>query len=132
MSFSNIAQATAEDCAIVANLKTANSTLTKKVTLYSNHLSTKDEDNVALQTAMKNLQGEIKNLKAKVSTLKRSGQSGGASATKHKRLIPDPKWKREVQAHHPTWWSTPYFWSHGVGGNQYQNLIARIQATRPR
>ena len=51
--------------------------------LYANRLSTKEADNVALQTVMKNLQGEVKKLEAKVATFKRSGHSGDANATKH-------------------------------------------------
>ena len=64
VSFSNLAQATAEDRAAVINLVTANSTLTEQVVLYSNRLSTKEVDNMTLHTAVRNLQGKLKNLKA--------------------------------------------------------------------
>ena len=52
IEFSNLAQATAEDCATVINLTMANSTLNEQVEMYANRLSTKEVDNVALQTAM--------------------------------------------------------------------------------
>ena len=67
-----------EDHAAVTNLTAANSTLTMRVALYSNCLSTKEAENLALQTATKKLQGEVKNLKAEVATLNRSGHSGSA------------------------------------------------------
>ena len=57
MLFSNLAQAIAEGCAVVNNLTTYNNILTEKVTLYTNHLSTKEANNMELQTFMKNLQG---------------------------------------------------------------------------
>ena len=40
--FANLAQATADNCASVTNLTTANRTLTEQVELYTNRLSTKD------------------------------------------------------------------------------------------
>ena len=86
--FANLSQATAENCAAVTNLKPANSTLTEQVVLYVNRLSTKEADNMALQNAMRNLQGELNNLKAEVASLKNSGHSGGAGAAKNKRGIP--------------------------------------------
>ena len=52
MALANLAQATAEDCATVINLTMANSTLNEQVEIYANRLSTKEVDNVALQTAM--------------------------------------------------------------------------------
>ena len=57
MVFANLTQATAEDQAAVTNLTMANSTLTEKVALYVNRLSTKEANKVALQTAIKNLEG---------------------------------------------------------------------------
>ena len=63
---------------------------------------------MALQTVIKNLQGEINNLKAEISNLKKSGHSGGASATNKYSMIMVPKWEREGQSHHLTWWSTTY------------------------
>ena len=60
MAFSNLEQATAEDCAAVTNLITVNNTLTEQVVLYKNRLSTKEAYNMSLQTAMRNLQGELK------------------------------------------------------------------------
>ena len=103
MAFANLAQSTAEDRATITNLKTVNSTLPEQVVRYANRLSTKEADNVLLQKAMKNLQGEVKKLKAEVTTLKGSGHNDGTSATKHNRGRPEPKWKRELQDHHPTW-----------------------------
>ena len=79
--FTNMAQAMTDYRAAVTNLTTANSTLTEQVALYANHFSTKEADNVALQTATKNLQGEVKNLNAEVSNLKRSGHFFGSGAT---------------------------------------------------
>ena len=58
VSFSNLAQATAEDRAAVTNLVTANITLTEQVVLYSNRLSTKEVDNMTLHTAVRNLQAQ--------------------------------------------------------------------------
>ena len=78
--FANTAQASAEDCAAVTNLVTENSTYSDEVALYTNYLSTKKANNKALQTAVRNLQGEINNLWEEVVTLKRSGPSGGAGA----------------------------------------------------
>ena len=84
-----------------------NSTLTEQVTLYTNRLSTKDVDNVVLQTLMKNLQGEVNKLKAKIVTLKRAGHSDTTGAANKDRGRPEPKWKREVKTHYPTWCNTP-------------------------
>ena len=64
VTFSILAQATAEDCSTVANLTTANSNLTEQVDLYLNRLYIKYSDIMALQMSMRNLQGELKNLKA--------------------------------------------------------------------
>ena len=90
------------------NLTTANITLTKQVVLYTNRLSTKEADNVALQTAIKNLQVKVKNLKAEVANLKKSGHSRAAGAANKGNGRMTPRWKREGQAHHPTWWITTY------------------------
>ena len=62
--FVNMEKATEEDCATATNLTIANLTLSKQVVLYAKRLSTKKADNMALQTATKNLQGEVKNIKA--------------------------------------------------------------------
>ena len=67
--FANLVQATAEDRTAVTNLTTANRILTEQVALYDNRLSTKETDNMALQTATRNLQGVLKNLKAEVARL---------------------------------------------------------------
>ena len=75
----------AEDRTAVTNLTTDNSTFPKQVTLYTNHLPTKEMDNETLYTAVKSLQGDFKNVKAEVSTLKRSYHSAGAGAAKNKR-----------------------------------------------
>ena len=69
MAFSNLLQATAENCATINNLKTVNSTLTEQVAMYANSLSTKEADNVSLKTAMNNLHGEV-NLQGEVKNLK--------------------------------------------------------------
>ena len=57
MAFLNLAQETAEDCTAVTNLTTENSTLSDQVALYANHLSTKEEENGALQTVIKTYRG---------------------------------------------------------------------------
>ena len=44
-----------EDRSAVTNLTMANITLTEQVALYDNCLSTKEADNMELQTSMKNL-----------------------------------------------------------------------------
>ena len=106
-TFANLTQATADYVSAVTNMTMANSTLTEQVTLYTNRLSTKDVDNVVLQTLMKNLQGEVNKLKAKVVTLKRAGHSDTTGAANKDRGRPEPKWKREVKTHYPTWCNTP-------------------------
>ena len=58
MDFDNLAQSTAEDRSAFTNLTTANATIVEQVPLYANCLSTKEADNVALQTAMKKSKGE--------------------------------------------------------------------------
>ena len=60
MAFDNMTQAMEEDLASITNLKTENRKLTDQVALYANWLSTKETDNVALQTEMKKLHGEVK------------------------------------------------------------------------
>ena len=65
--------------------------------------------------AMRNLQGELKNLKAKMYNLKKSGHSSAARAAYKDNGIMVPRWKKEGHSHHPTWWSTTYFWNHGAG-----------------
>ena len=107
MAFANMAQATAEDCTAVTNLMAANSILAKQVVLYTNRLSTRYADNVALQTVMKILNGYDKNFKAKAATLKRSVHYSGAGATNKDGIIPETNCDIEGQAHHPTWCSTP-------------------------
>ena len=101
----------------MTNLATANSTLTEQVSLYSNRLYTKEADNMALQTAIKNLQGQVKNLKAWVANLKKSGNSGVAGAADKDNSRMTPRWKRERQSHHSTWSSTTYCWIHGAVGH---------------
>ena len=63
--------------------------------LYTNRLSTKEADNMALQTATKKLQDEVKNLKAEVASLKKSGHSGGGAAAKKDNSRMTPRWKRK-------------------------------------
>ena len=108
MVFDNMKQATSEDRDTVTNLSKRNSTLNKQVKLYINRLSTKEADNMALQTAIKNLQGEVKNLESKVANLKKSGHSGvdGAANKDNGRMT--PMWKQEGQSHKPAVWSTTY------------------------
>ena len=55
MLFANLTQATTEDHAAVTNMTTEYSTLTEQVDMYVSCLYTKKSDNMALQTAMKNL-----------------------------------------------------------------------------
>ena len=62
--------------------------------LYTNRLSTKEADNV-LQTAMRNLQREIRNLKAEVVSLNKSDHSDGAGAANKDNSRFLPNWKRE-------------------------------------
>ena len=51
--FAILEQATAEDCATVTKLMTANITLSFRVALYNNCLSTKEADNMALKKGKK-------------------------------------------------------------------------------
>ena len=53
--FANLAQTMAGDHVFVTNLTTAKITLTEQVVMYNNRLSTKEDDNVALHTTIKNL-----------------------------------------------------------------------------
>ena len=76
--------------------------------LYANRLSTKESDNVELQTAIKNLQEEVKNPKAKVANLKREFHYVGTGAANKDNGKIALGWKLEGQAYHPTWWSTTY------------------------
>ena len=94
MAFTNMAQATAEDRAAVTKLTTANSTITEQVALYAKCLSTKGGDNLALQTAIKNLEGEVKNLKAEVANLNKSGHSSGANSANKDNGRMTPRWKQ--------------------------------------
>ena len=94
VSFSNLAQATAEDRAAVTNLVTANITLTEQVVLYSNRLSTKEVDNMTLHTAVRNLQGKLKKLKAEIQNFKKSGHSGAAGAAYKNNGRMVPNWKK--------------------------------------
>ena len=96
-------QATVEYCSVITNLNIEKSTLKEQVALYANRLSTKEADKVGIQMAIKNLQGEVNNLKGEVAKLNKSGHSGGAGSTKKYNGIITPNWKREGQAHHPTW-----------------------------
>ena len=57
VAFENLAQATSQDRADVTNLTTEKRTLTEKVALYANRLSTKEADNMTLKTDMRKLQG---------------------------------------------------------------------------
>ena len=77
----------------MTNLATANSTLTEQVSLYSNRFYAKEAENMALQTAIKNLQGEFSNLKAEVANLKNSVHSGAAGAANKDNGIITPRWK---------------------------------------
>ena len=90
MTFANLALATADNRAAVNNLTTENSTLNEQVSLYANRLSTKEVDTMALQTAMRNIQGELKNLKSEVASLKKSDyySSFGSANNENVRLVP--------------------------------------------
>ena len=85
--------------------------------LYTNRLSAKEADNVALQTAIKKLEGEVKNLNAEVASFKKSVHSVSVGSANKYNSRMAPKFKIEGQDHHPTWWSTTYCWSHGAGGH---------------
>ena len=67
--------------------------------------------------AVRNLQDEFNNFKVDIATLKNSNHSGGAGSANKYRGRSEPKCKIEVQAHHPTCWSTPYCCIHGVVGH---------------
>ena len=84
-SFANLAQATTEYCDAIPNLEIVSLTLLDQVEIYANRLSTKEPDNKSLQFAVRNLQGEVNNIKVEIVTLKRSGHSGDASASNKKR-----------------------------------------------
>ena len=93
MEFANMSQATSEDQSAVSNLTMANSTLTEQVALYVNCLSTKEVYSMAIQTAIKKLQGEVKNTKAEVDNLKIPGHSGGTGAANKDNSIIITRWK---------------------------------------
>ena len=90
IAFYNLVQAMTENRAAVANLTTSNSTLAEKLAMYTNHLSTKEANSMALQTAIQNLQREVKKLKAGLSSLERSVHSGcdGADNKDNGRMTP--------------------------------------------
>ena len=58
--FFKMAQAMTDDCSAVINPTTANTTLIEKVSLYANHLYTKEANNEALNAAVHNLRVYIK------------------------------------------------------------------------
>ena len=66
-AFSKLSQSTSKDRATVTNLMDDNTKITKKMAQYANSLSIKDTDNSALQRVVYTLQGNIKNLKDKLS-----------------------------------------------------------------
>ena len=84
MYFDNLAQATVEDRVVVNKLTTAKITPTEQAALYTNPLSTKEADNVALQTAMKKLKMEVKTSAPKLPPSIGQATSRGASTTKHR------------------------------------------------
>ena len=92
-AFANLAQVTAEDQSTFTNLTTKKSTLTEKVSLYDNHLSTKDLDNGALKEAARDIQGDFKNLKYELSTLENASHSGRSGNIVKEKGQPDLKWK---------------------------------------
>ena len=55
VAFANLAQTMTDDCAILTNLTTVSSTLTKQVALYTNRPSDNEADNMSLQTTMMKL-----------------------------------------------------------------------------
>ena len=87
---------------------------------------------MALQTATRSLRGELKNLKAEVASRNKSGHSVAASAVNKDNSILVPKFERYGQYHNSTWWSTTYYWSHGVGKIQEKNANTRVWATNQR
>ena len=116
--FFKMEQAMTDDCSAVINATTANTTPIEKVSLYANRLYTKEANNEALNAAVHNLRVYIKNLKADVATLKKSGHSGDAGATNKGWSRVEPKWKMYGQSQHPTWWISTYCWRHDVGGHR--------------
>ena len=89
-----MSQATAEDRTAITNLTTAIRTLIEQVALYSNRLSTKEVDNMTLHTAVRNLQGKLKKLKAEIQNFKKSGHSGAAGAAYKNNGRMVPNWKK--------------------------------------
>ena len=88
--FSNLGQATAEEQVVGTNLTDANDTPTAQVTVYENHLDTKEAGIMALTKKVRNLKNEVNNMKA---------QAQGGTCTR----ITYP-YKREYKPH-PTWLS---------------------------
>ena len=128
--FDNVAQVTAEDCADVTNLTTANSALTEQVVLYTNRLSTKEVGNMALQTAMRNLQRELKNLRAEIYNLNKSGHSGGADAAYKENGRMVPRWENKDSPTTPPGGAPHTVRAMGRAAIQDQSARKRGQATR--
>ena len=96
--FTILSHNTAEDRASVKNLTNTNVTLTEKVVEYENHLSTKESNIAALTNTISSLQGDVKNLKAKIQSITTNTVSTAGNHTAN----------MEYKTH-PTWWSAPYF-----------------------
>ena len=111
-----LSQATVEDGAAVTNLTDTNLTLTAKIAEYANHLSTKDSTIVALTNIISNLQGKVKNLKAKIQSI---ATNTGIAAGNHTA-------KREYKPN-PTWWSSPYCWTHRVSNHEREDCHYEVE-----
>ena len=73
-TFDNLAQYTEEYWTDVSNLKNTPYKLTDQVTLYTNHLSTKENDSMSLHWLVQNLPVKFKNLKANIYHLENHQQ----------------------------------------------------------
>ena len=83
-----------EDRAAATNLTTSNGTLTEQVVMYANRLSTKEAENTAFQTAVRNLNRDLKTLKAEIQNFKKLGHSVGAGAAYKNNGRTVPIWKK--------------------------------------
>ena len=94
--FVNLAQAKAEDRAVVTNLTDANRNLATQVAVQANNMETKDAAMETISKIIQQLQGGIKTLKSK--------QAGRST-----------KKTNSSSYNKGNWWSNKYFWTHGVG-----------------
>ena len=102
-AFDILEKVTVEYQVAITNMTAVNTTLMEQVSLYTNHISTKEAENDTLQRAVHNPHGDAKNLKAELSNLKkqstleaveplsRTGSSKGSQRVKRKgRDYPPP------------------------------------------